>query len=79
MNEVDFENAGARLFGEYDGLVQEDCGNTEDYHTLIRTLDRYAIPHKNVMQAFIQHGTKGMIEWTEQNQPSKIWARDPAS
>ena len=70
--EMDHENAGTRLFGEYDGLVHEECGNTEDYHTLIRALDRYAIPHKNVMQAFIQHGIKGMIEWAEQNQPGKI-------
>ena len=72
MNEADYENAGARLFGEYDGLVQEECGNTEDYDTLIRALDRYAIPHKKVMQAFIQHGIRGMIEWPEQNQPDKI-------
>ena len=72
MNEADYENAGAGLFGEYDGLVQEECGKTEDYDTLIRALDRCAIPRKNVMQAFIQHGINGMIEWAEQNQPGKI-------
>ncbi|MDE2644975.1 MAG: hypothetical protein OXI05_03930 [Bacteroidota bacterium] len=72
MNEVDYENAGARLFGEYDGLVREKCGNTEDYHTLIRVLEGLRIPRKSVMESFIQFGINGMIKWAEQNQPGKI-------